>query len=51
MKQVLNFRSNNLAQVNQVIMNNIKQSVTSLTKKDTKLINDLEILDQMMKRG
>ena len=51
MKQILNFRCNNLADINKTIMNNIKQSVTTLTKQDTKLVNDLEILNQMMKRG
>ena len=51
MKQVLNFRSNNLTQINKEIMNNIKQSVTSLQKKDKRLINDIEIINQMMKRG
>ena len=51
MKQVLNFKCNNLAQVNKTIMNNIKDSVSKLTQKDSKLINDLEIIDQMMRRG
>ncbi len=51
MKQILNFRCNNLAEVNKTIMNSIKQSVTTLRSKDAKLINDLEIINQMMKRG
>ena len=51
MKQILNFRCNNLAEVNKTIMDNIKQSVTTLTKKDAKLMNDLETINQMMKRG
>jgi len=49
MKQILIFRNNELADTNKMIVNNIRDSVSTLTNKDQKLLNDIEVLTRMIK--
>ena len=50
MKDILILRNNDLVDTNKSIIKNMDESISSLTDKDTKLINDLEILNKMMNR-
>ena len=49
MKQVLAFSSGELLDASKGITNNIHDSLTALTEKDAKLMNDLELLNMMIK--
>jgi hypothetical protein len=49
MKQILIMRSNELVDTNKAIINNIKENISTLTNKDKNLINDIEVLNRMLK--
>ena len=49
MKQILIMRSNELTDTNKTIINNIKDSISTLSENDRKLLNDIEVLNRMMK--
>ena len=51
MKQVLALSSGDLLDASKSITNNIHDSLTALTEKDAKLMNDLELLNMMIKGG
>ena len=51
MKNIIMMRSSELADTNKKVMNNVSTSINSLTEKDTKLLNDIDLLNQMMKRS
>ena len=50
MKQLLIIRNNDLLDTTGKVSRNIRNSISKLTSKDAKLIRDLELLDQMLRK-